>query len=166
MIRRATLEDVTTIVAMIEEAKAFLKSNGVPQWQADYPNAQTVRQDILAHQSYVWEEAGEVVGSMMLSFEKEVTYDVVYQGAWRQEGPYAVIHRLVVADCAKGKGVSGKLFAAAKALSLDHEVHMIRIDTHEVNHAMQRTLQKNGFVCIGTIHLIDHEPRLAFDWLF
>lgn len=166
MIRRSTLADLPAIVAMIEEAKVFLRQNGVPQWQEGYPNADSIRQDILAQQSYVWEEAGMVVGSMMLSFATEATYDQVFEGAWRKQGAYGVIHRLVVADTAKGKGVSGQLFQAAKAMCLEQKVDMIRIDTHEVNRAMQRTLQKNGFERIGIIHLVDGAPRLAFDWLF
>ena len=38
----------------------------------------------------------------------------------------------------------------------------IRIDTHELNHSMQKTLKKNGFIKCGNITIQNNEPRVAF----
>ena len=41
----------------------------------------------------------------------------------------------------------------------------LRVDTHQDNLPMQKTVEANGFVKRGIIRLEDGSPRLAYDWL-
>ena len=55
-IRKATMEDLPRILALYEQARAFMKANGNPdQWGDNYPEPELVRQDIAGGHSYVCE---------------------------------------------------------------------------------------------------------------
>ena len=45
-IREAAKNDLEQIMPIIDEAKKFLKEEGNPQWQSDYPNVETITADI------------------------------------------------------------------------------------------------------------------------
>lgn len=90
----------------------------------------------------------------MLSFSGEETYKEI-QGAWLNDEPYAVIHR--IASLGKGRNLLKDAidFAFAK-------IDNIRIDTHEDNNIMRSLLNKLGFVYTGIIHLKNGDERRAY----
>lgn len=45
-VTRAKEADIPAIGKIFDQAKAFLKASGSPQWQAGYPNTDTVAQDL------------------------------------------------------------------------------------------------------------------------
>ena len=57
---------------------------------------------------------------------------------------------------------AGRLFQYAEKLTQEQGLRDIRIDTHELNHYMQKTLKKNGFIKCGNITIQNNEPRVAF----
>ena len=52
-----------------------------------------------------------------------------------------------------------------KELAKEKGVTSIKIDTHEDNEAMRRSLIKNGFDYCGIIYLTDGNPRVAYEKL-
>ena len=52
-LRRATKADLPAILTIINEAKAYLKEQGINQWQAGYPTNQDIEKDIEQQISYV-----------------------------------------------------------------------------------------------------------------
>ena len=90
----------------------------------------------------------------MLSFSGEDTYKVI-QGAWINDEPYAVIHR--IASFGKGKNL------LEEAIDFAFEkTNNIRIDTHEDNNIMRTLLKKLGFIYTGIIHLKNGDERRAY----
>ena len=85
----------------------------------------------------------------------EPTYAVVYGGAWPDDAPYGVIHRL--ASSGKLRGVMG--LCADWALS---RCPVLRVDTHESNATMRSAMARLGCAERGTIILGDETPRIAF----
>lgn len=63
------------------------------------------------------------------------------------------MHRVCVAEEAKGKGVAGKMFAHGFRMAETLGFSSVRIDTHPGNIPMQRALGKAGFERCGEIHL-------------
>jgi hypothetical protein len=60
MIEKAKLTDLSEIVAVIESARAFLKAQGIDQWQKSaYPAAADVRSDIENNVAYVLKVDGK-----------------------------------------------------------------------------------------------------------
>ena len=62
-IRKSTYEDIPSILEIIQDAKDYLKSQNIDQWQGPYPEAEDIQEDIDRGVSYVYEENDKVIGS-------------------------------------------------------------------------------------------------------
>jgi len=71
IIRKTEKEDIAGVLKIIESAKERMKNMGLNQWQNGYPNENSIREDIDKGISYVMEENGEILGTLVLTFEKE-----------------------------------------------------------------------------------------------
>ena len=158
IIRKTTANDVPAAEKIYNDARRFMRENRNPtQWWDSYPNRETVTKDIEDGVGYVCEEDGEVLAVFMFAEGPDPTYDVIYDGAWLNDEPYAVIHRIAVADSAHGRGVAGFCFAECFK-----RFPNLKIDTHEDNVPMQRALLRAGFEKCGIIHIMTGDERVAF----
>ena len=155
MIVKATLSQFSRIMDVYAQARQFMAQNGNPdQWGTAYPSEEMIRQDILNRKCYVNLDGDQIRAVFYFAVEADPTYGYI-EGAWLNNAPYGVIHRIAVGE--SGKGVAAECFAFA-AERCDN----IRIDTHEKNFPMQRCLGKNGFARCGIIYLEDGDPRIAY----
>ncbi len=155
-IRHATWEDLERILGIYAFAREQMKKNGNPtQWGDHRPSRETVEKDIELGQSYVVCEEGMIHGVFAFTVGDEPTYRVIENGAWLNDDPYGVIHR--VASAGTKKGVLSRIldFCEEKAGN-------IRIDTHDDNKIMQHLLEKHGYTRCGRIHIADGSPRIAY----
>lgn len=164
-IRRAEERDIPAIAGLYDQARKALKAAGVDQWQDDYPNQEDAAADIAAGMGYVLEEAGRVAAYACLGFGREPTYDEIWDGGWQGEGEYGYLHRVAVAEEAKGRGAAGLFFEELKRQARARGVTILRGDTHPDNRAMQRVMVKSGLVHRGTIRVEDGSLRMAFEAL-
>ena len=51
--RQATLDDLDTVYAIIENARQLLKADGSSQWQQGYPSRLSMEQDIESKSCYI-----------------------------------------------------------------------------------------------------------------
>ena len=154
-IRQAKLEELSDIMAIYDNARAFMRASGNPtQWSGGYPQESLIRADIESGKLYVCEDADGLAGVFYFAFEDDPTYRVI-DGAWLNDKPYAVIHRIAVAK--QGRGVVSRCFDYAFA-----RYQNLKIDTHTDNLPMQKALAKNGFLPCGTIYLANGDPRIAY----
>lgn len=164
--RKANALDIEVIIKIIKQAQDYFKENGVNQWQNNYPNIETIKQDIKNGYGYVLEDNEEIIGTVAVSFDGEKTYDVIYDGEWLSNSEYAVIHRMAVTNSHKGEGFSSVIMKYIEEICLDRNVHSIKIDTHNENISMQRVIKKNNFKYCGIIYVDDKSKRLAFEKIF
>lgn len=154
MIRRANKNDLISIMLIYEEAKKKMRADGnINQWSDKYPDEETLLDDINRGELYIAYD-DEIYGVFMLSFSGEETYKEI-QGAWLNEEPYAVIHR--IASLGKGRNLLKDAIDFAFA-----STENIRIDTHEDNNIMRTLLNKLGFTYTGIIHLKSGDERRAY----
>ncbi len=163
--RLAEEADFPAIMELIREAQAALRADQVPQWQNGYPTEEIIREDIRKGENYICEEEGRLIGTMVLSFAGESTYQTIYDGQWLTEGePYGVIHRLAVSNQRKRTGVAKSMLDQAFLECRKRKVKSLRIDTHEKNRAMRSWLEKNQFHFCGKIFLTSQgDPRVAYE---
>ena len=90
--------DLPQVMEIIAQAQRGLRLQGIDQWQDGYPDVPTLEADIQAHNAWVAEEAGQVAGCVVISFDGEPNYDSMVEGCWKEEGAYAVIHRIAVCE--------------------------------------------------------------------
>lgn len=162
-IQKAKLKDLTAIVRLINQAKAYFKESGIDQWQDGYPNEDVIRNDIDLGHSYVLVNKDQIIGTFYFACEDEISYQTIRNGQWHSSSPYAVVHRIVVDNTIKGHGYAKFMMDYAISQTKKHGLSSIRIDTHRDNLSMQRFLQKNGFHYCGDITLQSGAPRIAFE---
>ena len=157
-VRKAVAEDFERIVYLYERARAFMAETGNPhQWgDRGYPPPSLTEADIAAGHLYVVCDGAAVHGVFMFSTDPDPTYRVI-DGAWLNDEPYAVIHR--IAASGEKKGVLATAVEFSKRFADN-----VRIDTHEENVVMQAALKKLGFLPCGVIYLENGDPRLAFQY--
>lgn len=161
--RKAVETDVNNIMNIIKQAQAYFKEQGINQWQDNYPNVETISSDIADKNSYVLSKDNNIVATAAVSFDREKTYDSIYEGEWISNNEYAVIHRIAVNNNYKGLGLSSQIIKNIEQLCLNKGVHSIKVDTHEENISMQKLLEKNKFQYCGIIYLEDRSKRIAFE---
>ena len=161
-LRYTKLEDIERVMEIIKQAQQYFKEKGINQWQNGYPNAKVIENDIKNGHSFVLIKNNEIVGTIAISFEGEATYNKIFEGAWKSNDNYAVIHRIAVDHELKGIGLSSEMIKQTELMCNKKSVG-IKVDTHEDNQAKQRSLIKNGFDYCGVIYLADGGKRVAFE---
>lgn len=127
MIRKTLDTDIPAVMAIYDAARAFMRAHGnATQWPEGTPSAEQLAADIAAGGSYVCEVDGHVVATFAFLPGPDECYDVIEDGRWRSDTPYAVLHR--VASDGTVHGIAAAMFAFAKERA-DH----LRIDTHQDN---------------------------------
>ncbi len=165
-IKVAKREDIPLLCELFSEGIAFLKAQGVDQWQDGYPNREVANEDLSASASYLLWVNGEAVATMAI-FPFDENYRHLFKGEWIVKGEeYFAIHRVCVAPFARGKGWTRVLYEYAENLARAENRKSLRADTHKDNLPMRRALEKNGFIACGEVILSrSGEKRIAYEKL-
>lgn len=161
-IRHSTEQDLGRIMDIYAFARKFMAEHGNPnQWGPTcWPPKDLIRDDIRQGNSYVCvNESGNVIGTFFFIQGKDIepTYREITDGAWMDDRPYGVVHRIATDGSEKGIGAMCINWAFEQCGHL-------RIDTHGDNIVMQNLVKKLGFIHCGTIYVEeDNYPRLAFE---
>ena len=161
--RKTTKKDIESIMKIIDEAKIYFKENKINQWQDGYPNDNVIEEDIKNGCSYVLLKDCNVIGTSVIDFNGEETYNKIYQGKWLTDKKYGVMHRIAIDNSYKGLGIASEIIKNAEKLCIENDIESIRVDTHKDNISMQKLLKKNGFAYCGIIYLEDKSVRVAFE---
>lgn len=157
-IRNATLADIPQMMDIFAIARRFMAETGNPnQWAATYPSVEQLTADINSGDSYVCLENDRMVATFVLRGGNDPTYDIIYDGAWKNNNPYATIHRIASSGEVKG------IFRKTMDYALQH-YSTIRIDTHRDNKVMQHAVTSFGFEYCGIIHCWNGAERLAYQY--
>ena len=159
VIRKSKFEDIPEMMKTFAVAVQTMRNNGnLEQW-INYPPDGLLESDIRAGKSYVIEAGGKLCGTFFFALEEDPTYLVIDDGAWLNDAPYGVIHRIASNGTERGVLKAAIDYCAQFSTNL-------RIDTHRDNTIMQHLLEKYGFQKCGIIYVqdavSDHSPRLAY----
>lgn len=159
-IRVARTEDLSQIRRIYDTAKGYMDASGNPnQWPVGYPPEEFLYRDIELDRLYVCEENGELHGVFLFAVMDDPTYYRI-DGAWKNEAPYGVIHR--IASDGTEKGIFEAVMEFCKEKMAEQNITNMRIDTHEDNKTMQHLVEKYGFQRCGIIYLENGSPRIAY----
>lgn len=165
--RHALETDIAAMLDIAAQARAFLSSCGVDQWQDGYPARRHFLVDMERNEIFVLTYRDEVCAFFVLSTRPEASYGALTDGKWLSNEPYGVLHRCAVAEQYRSSGLAGKILEECQRLAWKQGVAWLRADTHKKNKAMQGLLRRNGFQYRGNILVTvngDHDPRrMAFE---
>ena len=154
-VQKATHSQTDEILRIYDGARSFMRKSGNPtQWQGGYPYPEVVKNDIDKGQLYVICEDGEIYGVFAFIKDEDPDYEKI-DGAWLNSLPYAAIHRVASA------GKRGGIVAACVEYCLT-QINNLKIDTHEDNIPMQRSLERIGFSKCGKVYIARAGERIAF----
>ena len=156
-VRLATLDDYAEIARIYDTARQTMRASGNhAQWINGYPQREVIEHDIERNECYLIEgDDGVPHAVFMFSTAGDSTYDVIEDGAWLDDEPYGVIHRI------GSDGVMSGVLPCALDFCT-RTISNIRIDTHADNAIMRHVLEKAGFTECGTIYCHDGTPRIAY----
>ncbi len=152
--RRATEEDIDTLMTLAGQASAYLKEQGVNQWQDNFPNPDVFRRDIAAGNCWLFTHEDKPAGCVSIYLTPEKDYDSL-QGKWLTQGGYGTVHRLAAGAAYRGRGLAGEMMQFAEDILRGMGFASVRADTHEDNAPMRALLQKRGYTRCGVLYLTD-----------
>ena len=164
-IQLSTFEDIPAIIAIINDAKEYLASQKIDQWQNGYPNAEQVVNDIKNNESYVVvNDENEIIATAMFTTNPEPTYKII-DGNWNidENEKYGVVHRMAIKKEFRKFGLATFMFHEFHQQLLEKNIKSLKIDTHEENLGMQALIKKLGYTYCGIIYTNYHAKRLAFE---
>mgnify|MGYP000262496142 FL=1 len=160
--REAKKEDIESILEVISHAKEYMKRNNSTQWNENYPNKETIINDIEKNIGYVLIVENLIRGYMVVEFSDDEIYKNI-KGKWKTFGNYASIHRCAIHKELRGQGYGSELFKFAEKLALSKNIRSVRVDTAPENETMKHLFNKNGYEYCGTV-FIDGE-KIAYEKL-
>lgn len=169
VMRLAVPDDVPAIWNIILQAKELMKREGRCQWTDSYPLPETIMSDIERGYGHVlvYAHDGRIVAYGAVVFDGEPAYSDL-DGQWNAEGPYVVLHRLAVAEWARGRGIAGLFFRMTEMIAIERGVRIFRVDTKHDNSYMLRVFGREGFRYCGEVSYArgdGNSARMAFDKL-
>lgn len=157
-------DEIKLCYKIIEEGKRYQQEQGFTQWTDDYPNEETIRQDILDKKGFVVKVDGDIAGYMCIDFDGEPAYKAI-DGKWQSEDRYAVVHRMAFSKKYRGIGLADITWRLIEEFCCESGIYYIRVDTDFPNKRMQHILEKNGYTHCGEI-VFQGSGKLAYDKVF
>jgi len=153
--RLARGADLDEITAIFEAGRAYLKAQGIVQWQCQNgPSREKAERDVREGYGYVLIQDGKIAGytALVPGDPGPDVFPPLTEGEWDERHPhYLAIHSVGMAEFARGRGLAipflNAMVEQAKALGYKD----IRIDTHPDNQIMQKVSTQAGFVRKGTM---------------
>lgn len=152
MIRLAAETDISEITNTYTELLQYEKTNGCSHsnWKLNvYPTIDVPKSKVPTGTMYVLEENREICASMVLNHEQAPEYSNVQWRYVAEDKHVLVIHTLCIPPRKSGNGYGRKMVEFAKKYALEHNCHVIRIDTYAHNEPAKNLYQNNGFQIAG-----------------
>lgn len=149
MIRTATLEDITKIMELKNEAVSMMNEEGNDQWNSDYPSRESFIKFIKNNEMYVYESEGKVTAMIVITRIQDPWYE---KADWTVKDNYIVLHRLAVSRKHHGQGMAKALLEFAIDYAKENNIDIIKADTYSKNPRMPGLFLKMGFRYVGDIY--------------
>ncbi len=102
---KATIQDQEKMMALLVACVANMRANNIDQWNAEYPNVETMMKDIESEHLFVMKDNDAYYGIVTLNEEQEKEYSSVN---WQCEGKILVVHRLAINPIYQSQGIGKK----------------------------------------------------------
>lgn len=155
-ITRAQRGELDELMPVYDLARGFMRRTGnLEQWADGYPWRDLIAEDIEKGRAYVCREQGRIAAVFTFSVEEEPNYREIREGAWLNDRPYGVVHRLASAGIVSGVGRTVLDWCFLRCGN-------VRIDTYPGNRVMQSLLERNGFVRCGVVTIENGADCIAY----
>jgi len=151
IIRKANKSDLDNIILMYKSCVKGMLANDIDQWDATYPNAGVIMEDLIAQTYFVAEENSIIIGGINIDQNQDKTYLEI---DWEDKSNSSlVVHRLGVKEEFWKKGIGKKLMIFAENLVVEKGLKSIRLDTYSGNPKAMEFYINLGYQQLGHIYL-------------
>lgn len=156
MIRKAEERDLAAVAEIYEQIHTEIERGAASVgWiRGVYPTEQTARAAFEKGELYVLEEQGEILGAAKLNQVQEKEYALVDWAYPAKESEVLVMHTLVIAPKAGGRGYGSRFEAFYCHLAKEMGCKVLRIDTNEKNLRARELYKKLGYREAGVVPCI------------
>jgi len=162
--RKASHDDLDAIVHIAQSLVVpMMNQSGNYQWNNTYPLRTDFLEDVDNDQLWIAEDEGEIAGFAALTTDQSPEYADV---GWDLSVRSIVPHRLAVHPKYRGKNIAVEFMLIAEQLAKEGECRYVRVDTNEVNLAMQGVFRKLGYNHCGNIRFLKEPKEIYADLVF
>ena len=139
--RTGKTEDLDAVCSLVEAAKAYMRSQGIDQWDDLYPIREDFENDMEQNTLYVVLEEDTLAAVYAISEECE---DAYLTCDWENEKP-CVIHRLCVSPDYQNRGIGRLVLDRIEKQLFEKGYDSVRLDVFSENPYALRLYEKNGY---------------------
>ena len=150
MIRKATINDIDSIIEITKACAAHMISKNIFQWNEYYPNKLAFTKDFQKDELYVLELKNKIIGSITISKFMDEEYIPVNWLTPNNNNIY--IHRLAVHPNYQGNCYAQQLMLFAENYSKENNYASIRLDTFSQNKRNQKFYELRGYKKLEPIY--------------
>ncbi len=149
-IKKAFIKDLEQVYSITKNCANHLIKNGIIQWSSNYPSIKILKNDIVLNQLWKLEEAGKIIGIIVLTEEEDLAYASV---KWlTKKGKNLYVHRLAVHPTFQAMGYGQKLMDFAEAYAKKNKYVSIRLDTFSENERNQKFYEHRGYKKLSKVY--------------
>ncbi len=138
-----TAADLSGIMDLYKQCTRYLISQGIDQWDFNYPDLETAKHDIANRDLYVMKMRKNVLGSIVINEHQDEQYEDI---RWEFPAEKAlVIHRLCINPNLQFRGSGKRLCLFAEELGRINGNDVIRLDTYSGNPSAMNLYRKLGY---------------------
>jgi ribosomal protein S18 acetylase RimI-like enzyme len=150
IISKALKSEVPEIIKVTNACALAMISNGIFQWNDEYPSVDVFENDVELQQLWVLKDADKIIGSIVISSSIDEEYKAVKWLTPTKNNCY--IHRLAVHPKHQGKGLAQQMMSFAEAYAKEHKFISVRLDTFSENPRNNMFYLKRGYQKLEAIY--------------
>lgn len=144
--------DIDEILELTDACGNHLRANGIDQWDENYPNYESILQDLETETLFAYREEGKIIGIVVLNSIQDEEYSEL-NWSTKETDRNIVVHRLAVHPDHQGKGIARTIMEFAERWAITHNYDAIRLDTYGQNERNQRFYRTRGYTELGKVYL-------------
>lgn len=157
MLTKATYNDLDELDDLAVLVITDMKKSNIPQWEYRYPRKEHFQKDVEKEGLFLVKQDDIIVGAIVILPENDPPYQTI--SSWICEHS-VVLHRILVHPNYRQQGIAQQMFDFAEEYARKNKYQSIKIDTHLENYKMRRFLQKNKYIKLEYLAVID---RIAYE---
>lgn len=154
MIRRATMEDVNSIMEIVQGVIVEMHSYNNFQWDENYPLIKDFAGDIKKGDLFVAIREEKIAGFICINRDQPIEYEGL---KWSLSEEALVIHRMAVSPDYRNAGVGFELVMFAEELARKKSIRYLKTDTYSLNINAQGLFQKIAYSFVGEMSFLSKE---------
>ena len=152
MISRGLPHEIDAIIALTKRCGLHMRENGIDQWDENYPDYDSIANDLETKTLFAYREGDTIVGIVVLNETQDEEYGEI-NWSTSESDRNLVVHRLAVEPIHQGKGIARKIMDFAENFAREQEYDSIRLDTFSQNPRNQRFYTNRGYTDLGEVYL-------------